>query len=174
MAMVLLVMGCSSDSDSAAAPAFIPMETSSAQALVDSAVTLCSASGSGVAMGAAPSTINDGTVGAPVNNTYTLSGGSTTITGGHGNLWITGTGTVAISEFTGNVQICGPDVSTISSGSSSATNVNIVNGDAGNVTSFTGNIAIKNGEFTGTASGSAFNIAWEFNSTTQGRTYTGR
>lgn len=173
---LLLNLNCAKTGDSSTAvPDYISLDSASAQTMVDSVVTNCGLSGAGTAMGAAPATINDGTSVTPVNNSYTLSGGATTITGVIGNIWITGTGTVTISgTFIGNIQICGPSVDIINLDSSSSTNIYIKDGDLDSVSSLFGNIAIKNGQPNGTISGLNGNIAWEYNGTTQGRTYSTR
>lgn len=170
----ILLTGCSG-SGLQTVSQYTPMNKTAAQALVNTAVSMCNASSSGTIIGSAPSTIQIGTSATPANHTYILNGGTTAISGGVGSIWITGMGGVSyMGNFSGNVTVCGPDVTTITgNGSSANANIHVVNGNVGSIDGFSGDVAIKNGKFNGVASAFFGNIAWEFGGETEGRTYTG-
>lgn len=150
---------------------YTEMSPSAAQSMADSVDTMCATAGTAVSMGAAPATISSGTLSVPINATYTLSGGTTSIAQAYGNLFVVGTGTVILDgTITGNVIVCGASVSYARIGGG---NLFIQNGNVGNIQSFTGNIALSNGEPIGSISKMLGNLVWKKGGSTVGRTYNG-
>lgn len=173
--LAFLAMGCAGEGSALGGAPYTAMSSSAAASLVSTAASMCSSASTGIPSGAAPSSINVGTIGIPASNTYILGGGTTTVIGGVGNIWIQGAGAVIYNgNFSGNLQVCGPEVRAINGSGSANANINVVGGDVFNISNFSGNVAINNGRFVGLTDRFLGNVAWQFGGETQGRSYSGQ